>query len=234
MSTIKKRKCSNHDEQENEREQSSYAKMKLKLEQMRMELMETQVQKAEIEVALDKVRMEQYETHRNERGSSKGGQSSYAKVKMQMKRNHEKWAQVQIELVQVRSELQETHRKKCEFEAVVHLVRTELEELTMRNEEMNEEIKELKRGMGLRWLHMERLKATITEGTIRYDAMVARVEQYERTTEQQRVEKCKHKRKHTKMAVCRAFGWSLQNLDPILFRAACGFWDATTLGGKQS
>ena len=242
MSTIKKRKCSNHDEQENEREQSSYAKMKLKLEQMRMELMETQVQKAEIEVALDKVRMEQYETHRNERGSSKGGQSSYAKVKMQMKRNHEKLAQVQMELqdtqriksvcddelVQVRSELQETHRKKCEFEAVVHLVRTELEELTMRNEEMNEEIKELKRGMGLRWLHMERLKATITEGTIRYDAMVARVEQYERTTEQQRVEKCKHKRKHTTMAVCRAFGWSLQNLDPILFRAACGFWDATT------
>ena len=248
MSTIRKRKYSNQDGQDNEREQSSYAKMKMKmnnhqheLEQLRMELICTQVQKSEIEVALEKVRMEQHETHRNKRGGSKGGQSSYAKLKMQMQSNHEKLAvcedelvQVRMDLVKVRSELQETQRQKCEFEAEVHLVRTELEKLTKRNEEMNEEIKELKRGMGLRWLHMERLKATITEGTIRYDAMVANVEQYERTMEQESVQKCKHKRKHTRMAVCRAFGWSLQNVDPVLLRAACGFWDATTLDAESS
>ena len=43
------------------------------LEQLRMELMATQVQKAEIVLALEKVRMEQHETHPNKRGSSKGG-----------------------------------------------------------------------------------------------------------------------------------------------------------------
>ena len=53
-------------------------------------------------------------------------------------------------------------------------------------------MKGLKRTMGLRWLHMENLKATITAGTINYDAMVARVEQSERTKEQERVHKlCK-------------------------------------------
>ena len=244
MSTIRKRKYSNQDEQDNERDQSSYAKMKMKMNNDQHEL--------------EQLRME-LEQHRNKRGGSKGGQSSYAKLKMQMQSNHEKLAvcedelvQVRMDLVKVRSELQETQRQKCEFEAEVHLVRTELEKLTKRNEEMNEElkeelekltkrneemneeIKELKRGMGLRWLHMERLKATITEGTIRYDAMVANVEQYERTMEQESVQKCKHKRKHTRMAVCRAFGWSLQNVDPVLLRAACGFWDATTLDAESS
>ena len=102
------------------------------LEQLRMELMATQVQKSEIEVALEKVRMEQHETHRNKRGGSKGGQSSYAKLKMQMKSNHQKLAVVEDELVQVRSELQETQRQKCEFEAEVRLVRTELEKLRVR------------------------------------------------------------------------------------------------------
>ena len=50
-------------------------------------------------------------------------------------------------------------------------------------------MKGLKRTIGLRWLHMENLKANITAGIINYDAMVARVEQSERTKEQERVHK---------------------------------------------
>ena len=81
MSTFKKRKCANHDENENVREQSSYAKMKLKMKngqhelgQLRMLLMETQQQKAELEAALERVRKEQDDTNRNKRGSVKGRQ----------------------------------------------------------------------------------------------------------------------------------------------------------------
>ncbi len=65
MCTSRKRKCSNDDAIGNEREQSSYAKMKLKMKnvqhelgQLRLELMETQQQKAEIEAALEIVRKE--------------------------------------------------------------------------------------------------------------------------------------------------------------------------------
>ena len=105
MCTSRKRKCSNDDAKGNEREQSSYAKMKLKLNdvqhelgQLRMELMETQQQKAEIEAAFEIVRKEQQEPIRNKRVSSKGGQSSYAKLKVQYETNRDKMSQVQMEL----------------------------------------------------------------------------------------------------------------------------------------
>jgi hypothetical protein len=84
---------------------------------------------------------------------------------------------VRIELVAVCIELQETQRREREFKSVVHLLRTELQEFTLKNEEhikgMEDEIKGMKRAMGLRWLQIENLKATITAGNISYDAMVA-------------------------------------------------------------
>ncbi len=143
--------------------------------------METQLQKAEVEAALEIVRKEQEETNRNKRGSSKGGQSSYAKLKMQLETNQYQTTQVQIELqdtqriklvcedelvkvrmdlVTVRMELQETQRRECEFKSVVHLLRTELQELTMKNEEyikgMEDEMRVLKRAMRQRRLDIEK------------------------------------------------------------------------------
>jgi predicted nucleic acid-binding Zn-ribbon protein len=241
MSTSRKRKCSNDDEEGNEMEQSSYAKMKLKLNnvqhelgQLRMELKETQHQKVEIEAALEKVRKEQHESNRNKRGSSKGGQSSYAKLKIELQDTHRIKVVCEDELVKVRRELQETQQRECEFESVVHLLRLELQELKMKNEEhikeMEGEVKGLKRAMGLRWLHIENLKATITAGNISYDAMVARVEEFERTMEQQRIATYSSTRRN----VCKAFGWSVTNVDAVLLRAACGFWDATTLDAEDN
>jgi hypothetical protein len=59
---------------------------------------------------------------------------------------------VRIDLVAVRNELQETQRREREFESVLHLLRTELQELTQKNEEhiqgMEDEMKGLKRAMG--------------------------------------------------------------------------------------
>ena len=260
FTTHKKRKCANHDENDNGREQSSYAKMKLKMKngqhelgQLRMLLMETQQQKAELGAALERVRKEQDETNRKKRGSSKGGQTSYAKKKMEMIRICETLSLVQnelqdtqrmksvfadelvkvrMDLVEVRIELEGTQQRECDLKSVVHVMRTELQELTIKNEAlitvMKDEIKELKRGMGLRWLHMEKLKATITEGCVRYEDMAATVEQLQQlqhTNEQRKVAKCRD----TRRAVCRAFGWSLKNVDPVYLRVACGFWDATAL-----
>ncbi len=120
MCTSRKRKCSNDDAIRNERKQSSYAKMKLKMNnvehelgQLRLELMETQLQKEEIKAVLEIVRKEQEETNRNNRGRSKGGQSSYAKLKMQLETNQYQTTQLQIEL-------QDTQRIKlvCEDELV--------------------------------------------------------------------------------------------------------------------
>ncbi len=102
MCTSRKRKCSDDDAKGNEKEESSYAKMKVRfnnvqheLGQSRMELMETQQQKAEIEAAFEIVRKEQLQPNRDKRGSSKGGQSSYAKLKMQFETNQGKMSQVQ-------------------------------------------------------------------------------------------------------------------------------------------
>ncbi len=77
---------------------------------------------------------------------------------------------------------------------------------------------------------MEKLKATIDEGKIAYDAIVAKVDILERTTEEQNA------RKHhtSRQAVCRAFGRSLKKADPVLLRAACGFWEGTTLDGEEN
>ena len=166
MSTCRKRKCSKDDEQGNDRTQSSYANMKLKmnnvqheLDQLRMELMETQQQKREIVAVLEMMRKEQQETNRNKRGGSKGGQSSYARLKMQLEDTQRmklvgenELVKVRIDLVAVRNELQETQRREREFESVLHLLRTELQELTQKNEEhiqgMEDEMKGLKRAMG--------------------------------------------------------------------------------------
>ena len=248
MSTCRKRKCSKDDEQGNDRTQSSYANMKLKMNnvqhelgQLRMELMETQQQKREIVAVLEMMRKEQQETNRNKRGGSKGGQSSYAKLKMHLEDTQRmklvgenELVKVRIDLVAVRNELQETQRREREFESVLHLLRTELQELTQKNEEhiqgMEDEMKGLKRAMGLRWLHIENLKATITARNISYDAMVARVEKNELTMKQQRVAK----ESSTRRLVCKAFGWSINKADPVLLRAACGFWDATTLDAERN
>jgi hypothetical protein len=153
--------------------------MKLKMEngqhelgQLRMLLMETQQQKAELGAALERVRKEQDETNRQKRGSPKGGQSSYAKLKMAMNTNHETLSLVQnelqgtqrmnsvfadeqvklrMDLVEVRIELEGTQQRECDLKSVVHVMRTELQELTIKSEAlitvMKDEIKELKRAI---------------------------------------------------------------------------------------
>jgi hypothetical protein len=127
MSTSRKSICSNDDEGENvRRADSSYAKMKIKMKscehdmvELRMELLETQRQKVEVEAALERV------IHFKECAwSSKEGQSSYAKLKMKMKSNH-------VELVHVQEVLQETHRIKVVLEADLVTVRMDLNKVRM-------------------------------------------------------------------------------------------------------
>ncbi len=187
--------------------------------------------------------MEQQETNRRcfGEGSSKEGQSSYAKLKVKMKSNH-------VELEHVQGVLQETHRIKIVLEGdlvkvrmelqgaqmELHSLCTELEEVKRINKELlkvtTDENTQLKRKLGLRWLHMKKLNVTITADEIRQDAMVAEVELLERTMAQQKAAKYKD----TKRKVCRAFGWSIQKADPVLLRAACGFWESCTLDAKET
>jgi hypothetical protein len=251
MSTSRKRICSNDVDGGNIRAESSYTKMKAKmkkyefeLEQLRKELLETRKSKGEVELTLEKLCIEQEESDRRIRGSSKEGQTSYSILKVKLKSSQEELA----ELAQVHIVLQETQRVTTEFEARFNLLqmdlvkeRMELQE-TQRNEsellvaldlvrtEMADEKIKFKRLMGLRLIHMEQLKATIAAGNIAYDAMAAKVEVLEKTTEQQN--SCKYH--STRHAVCRAFGWSLRKADPVLLRAACGFWEGSMLDGQEN
>ena len=140
MCISRKRICSNDDEGENVRAESSYAKMKVKmkkyefeLEQLRMELLETKRPKVEVDLVLDKVGIEQQVPEIRKRGSSKEGQTSYSKLKV-------KWISSQEELAHIHIVLRESQRMKSEFEAGMNAVgldlvkvRMELQE-TQRNE----------------------------------------------------------------------------------------------------
>jgi hypothetical protein len=127
----------------------------------------------------------------------------------------------------------ELEEEKQKHEVDFRELCNDLQQVNSKNEEcingLREEIKDLKRSLGLRLLHMESLKETIRRGNIAYDAMVARVENIDRTTEQQRTVQSLR----TNKAVCRAFGWSLENVDPHLLRAACGFWESTTMDSEE-
>ena len=57
-----------------------------------MELLETQLTKVEVELALEKLRIEQQETDRSKRESSKEGQTSYSKLKVKWKSSQEELA----------------------------------------------------------------------------------------------------------------------------------------------
>ena len=150
MATSRKRKCLDEDLKENEGKQSSYSKMKCKMKnyidelvQVRAELKETQKQKAELEAAVQIGRFEQKE---NKRSNSRGGLSSYAKLKIELEKNHAKLALVQIvlqgteeELVKVRkdcSELRtELQKAKGMHNVNVSELRWELEEEKRKHEE---------------------------------------------------------------------------------------------------
>jgi hypothetical protein len=220
------------------------AKMKkyeVELEQLQMELLETRKSKVEVELALEKVHTEQEERDSSKRGNSKEGQTSYSKLKMRWNSSQEELAQVhivvqetqrlksefearymivQMELVTARMELQETQRNEGELLAALDLVRTE---------QKDEKI-QFKRVMGLRRIHIDKLNETISSGNIAYDAMAAKVQVLEQTMEQQK----SWKYHNTRRVVCRAFGWSLQKADPVLLRAACGFWEGTTLDANET
>jgi hypothetical protein len=131
MSTSRKRICSIDGEGENVMAESSYAKLKFKmnkyeseLAQLQMELLDTQKTKGEVELALEKVRIEQQATDRSKRGCSKAGETSYSKLKV-------KWKRSQEELAQVHIVLQETHRLKTQFEAGFMTVQMDLVKLRM-------------------------------------------------------------------------------------------------------
>ncbi len=72
------------------------------LAQLRGKLKEAQKQKVDIEAAVEVRHIKQ---HRNKRGSSRGGHSSYAKLKMELETNYSKLALVQILLQNAEEEL---------------------------------------------------------------------------------------------------------------------------------
>ncbi len=111
MCPSRKRVCSKNDEGENVRAESSYTKMKVKmekyefeLEQLRMELLEAKKPTVEVDVVMDKVGIEQQVPERSKRGSSKEGQNSYSKLKV-------KWKSSMEELAHIHILLQESNRK---------------------------------------------------------------------------------------------------------------------------
>ena len=140
MSTSRKRICSNDVDGGNVRAESSYTKMKVKmkkyefeLEQLRKELLETRKSKGEVELTLEKLCIEQEESDRRIRGSSKEGQTSYSILKLKLKSSQE-------ELAQVRIVLQETQRVATEFEACFNLLQMDLvkEHMELQETQRNE------------------------------------------------------------------------------------------------
>jgi hypothetical protein len=216
--------------------QSSYAKLKMESETNYSKLALVQILLHNAEEELVKVRMELQEEKRKHDEDCREWRRELQEEKRKHAEDCREWRmelqeekrKLEVECSQLRTDLQEEKRKhEVDFRELC----ADLQQVNSKNENrikvMTEEIKGLRRSMELRLLHMESLKETIRKGTTAYDAMVARVENIDRTTEQQRTVQSLR----TNKAVCRAFGWSLENADPHLLRAACGFWESTTMVG---
>jgi hypothetical protein len=218
--------------------QSSYAKLKMELETNNSKLALVQILLHNAEEKLVKVCMELQEEKRKHDEDCREWWRKLQEEKRKHAEDCREWrtelqeqkTKHEVECSELRTDLQEEKRKhEVDFRELC----ADLQQVNIKNEErikgMTEEIKGLKRSMELRLFHMECLKETIRKGTTAYDAMVGRVENIDRTTDQQRTAQSLR----TNKAVCRAFGWSLENADPHLLRAACGFWESTTMDSEE-
>ena len=169
-----------------------------------------------------------------------GHQSSYMKLKGEL-------IECQHELGQVRAALEESEKLTADFAAECEQQKQKCIELRMElcsvqskhaeqlqesrlkhEEHLQNETMKLRRANGLCRLHMETLKETITLQSDAYDDLVAKCEVFEeRIEDQETVEQSTYGA--TRRAVCRAFGWEHKTANPILLRAACGFWEASTM-----
>jgi hypothetical protein len=124
-----------------------------------------------------------------------------------------------------RKELQDTQRQKVEIASELEsMCRQQHQEETNRNEDNAK----LKRSLGMFRLQIEGLKASLITGSDAYDGMVAKVAYLEQKIQEAKIEKANDKvmKKQAERGVCRHFGWSKSTADPLLFRAAVGFWGA--------
>ena len=169
-----------------------------------------------------------------------GHESGYMKLKGKL-------TECQHELEQVRAALEESEKLTADFAAECEQQKQKCIELRMElcsvqskhaeqlqesrlkhEEHLQNETMQLRRANGLCRLHMETLKETITLQSDAYDDLVAKCEVFEeRIEDQETVEQSTYGA--TRRAVCRAFGWEHKTANPILLRAACGFWEASTM-----
>ncbi len=82
----------------------------------------------------------------------------------------------------------------------------------------------LTRHVGMLRLRLEEAKTTISVLSDAYDLMLKQLEAEKEKAEQGDVNAGIIHR-NTRNAVCRAFDWSPETVDPVLLRAACGFWE---------
>ena len=146
-------------------------------------------------------------------------QSSYEKLKARNVTQQE-------ELERVLLSLQATLQEKSDIEAKYEVVCKALED-TQRTAEENVR---LKRSLEFCRLNIVGLKASIMKGNDAYDGMATKVADLEQKLQEVSiaVEKEKVLRRGTERAVCRHFAWSKNTADPVLFRAAVGFWEGCT------
>ena len=200
----KRIKCNDVNEVSNEGRKSSYAGLKNKLvkskfdcEQMRMTLLETQRQNSVLVLEVEQLR-----------------------AKLQ-----------EDECQLLRQELYDTIREKKRVEVKVNEMGLALQDTHVQNRQSEDLVKAmgdtnvvLRRQVGILRLRLEQSKTTIRSLSDAYDVMVEQVEASEAMEEQENVKG--HKiNTMTVVSVCRAFGWSQETADPILLRAACGFWE---------
>ena len=132
-------------------------------------------------------------------------------------------------------ELQDAQSKKVELAAELEVVRMQLQQESKRSEDiiknMTDENAKLKRSLGLSRLHIDVLKASIIKGSDAYDGMLAKVGVLEENVEELKKAQANAQanensiRKATERSLRRHFGWCKATADPVLFRAAAGFWE---------
>jgi hypothetical protein len=130
--------------------------------------------------------------------------------------------------------LQDTHRMKEELASELELVRSQLAQETNINDDIvksiNLENTRLISRMGMFRLQIERLTKSVVDGSDAYDCMASKVSVLEETIKEgcERKEQSKVKIRIAERGVVRHFGLSKATADPLLYRAALGFWTGCT------
>ena len=156
-------------------------------------------------------------------------------------------------LEQALKALQDTHRMKEELASELEVVRTQHDahlELALKalwdthrmKEELASELESMRTQqhqetniMAACRTQIEGLKASIIIGADAYDAMKAKVADLQQEIQEVKIENANDNvfQRRAERAVCRHFGWSKKTADPVLFRAAVGFWDACSHPGNE-